>query len=95
MLLFFFSSEGNCQLLHERLTAVKKERDTIETDSRAKIGTLSQNLKELQTSSKTLMEQFRVQTKQCEHLDTENKQLTEYVVRENTFSYCEFESIFV
>ncbi|CAF0994238.1 unnamed protein product [Adineta ricciae] len=72
-------SEGNCQLLHERLTAVKKERDTIETDSRAKIGTLSQNLKELQTSSKTLMEQFRVQTKQCEHLDVENKQLTEYV----------------
>lgn len=75
------SSEGNCQLLHERLTAVKKERDTIETESRAKIGTLSQNLKELQHSSKTLMDQFRVQSKQCEHLDRENKQLTEYVVR--------------
>ncbi|UJR16298.1 hypothetical protein I4U23_003204 [Adineta vaga] len=72
-------SEGNCQLLHERLTAVKKERDTIESESRAKISTLTQNLKELQVSSKTLMEQFRAQSKQCEHLDAENKQLTEYV----------------
>ena len=74
---------------------MKKERDTIEADSRSKIGTLSQNLKELQTSSKTLMEQFRVQTKQCEHLDAENKQLTEYVVRENTFSYFSFRFAFV
>ena len=67
-------------MLHERLTTVKKERDTIENDSRNRIGTLTQNLKELQTQTRTLMEQFRVQSKQCEHLDHENKQLLEYVV---------------
>ncbi|CAF0737986.1 unnamed protein product [Adineta steineri] len=72
-------SEGNCQLLHERLTTVKKERDTIDTETRGKITILSQSVKDLTTQNKTLMEQFRAQSKQCEHLDSENKQLLEYV----------------
>jgi hypothetical protein len=39
-----------------------------------------QKLKELQVQNKAAMEQLHVQSKQCDHLNGENKQLLEYVV---------------
>ncbi len=39
-----------------------------------------QKLKEFQIQNKTSMEQLHAQSKQCDHLNGENKQLLEYVV---------------
>lgn len=39
-----------------------------------------QKLKELQVQNKSSMEQLHAQSKQCDHLNGENKQLLEYVV---------------
>lgn len=60
---------------------VKNERDALEADSKNKMVLLMQKLKELQVQNKTAMEQLHAQSKQCDHLNGENKQLLEYVVR--------------
>ena len=67
-------------MLQERFTLVKNERDALEADSKNKLGILMQKLKELQAQNKTAMEQLHAQSKQCDHLNGENKQLLEYVV---------------
>lgn len=77
----FFSSEANAAMLQERFTLVRNERDVLDTDSRNKLTLLMQKLKELQIQNKSAMEQLHIQSKQCEHLNGENKQLLDYVVR--------------
>ena len=75
-----FSSEANAAMLQERFTLIKNERDALEADSKNKMVLLMQKLKELQVQNKTSMEQLHAQSKQCDHLNGENKQLLEYVV---------------
>ncbi|CAF0851905.1 unnamed protein product [Adineta steineri] len=72
-------SEANAAMLQERFTLVKNERDALEADSKNKMVLLMQKLKELQVQNKTSMEQLHAQSKQCDHLNGENKQLLEYV----------------
>jgi hypothetical protein len=79
-LLFSFSSEANAAMLQERFTLVKNERDALDADGKNKLTLLMQKLKELQIQNKTAMEQLHAQSKQCDHLNGENKQLLEYVV---------------
>jgi hypothetical protein len=67
-------------MLQERFTLTKNERDALDADSRNKLALLIQKLKELQVQNKTAMEQLHAQSKQCDHLNGENKQLLEYVV---------------
>jgi hypothetical protein len=67
-------------MLQERFTLIKNERDVLDTDSKNKLTLLMQKLKELQLQNKTSMEQLHAQSKQCDHLNSENKQLLEYVV---------------
>jgi septum formation inhibitor-activating ATPase MinD len=67
-------------MLQERFTIVKNERDVLDADSKNKLALLMQKLKELQVQYKTSIEQLHGQSKQCEHLNSENKQLLEYVV---------------
>ena len=67
-------------MLQERFTLIKNERDVLDTDSKNKLALLLQKLKELQLQNKSCMEQLHAQSKQCEHLNSENKQLLEYVV---------------
>lgn len=67
-------------MLQERFTLVKNERDALDADSKNKLALLMQKLKELQSQNKTSMEQLHAQSKQCDHLNSENKQLLEYVV---------------
>jgi len=75
-----FSSEANAAMLQERFTLIKNERDVLDTDSKNKLTLLMQKLKELQLQNKSSMEQLHAQSKQCDHLNSENKQLLEYVV---------------
>ncbi|CAF1015664.1 unnamed protein product [Rotaria sp. Silwood1] len=72
-------SEANAAMLQERFTLVKNERDALDADSKNKLALLMQKLKELQIQNKTAMEQLHAQSKQCDHLNSENKQLLEYV----------------
>lgn len=72
-------SEANAAMLHERFTMLKAERDALETDSRTKIQQMLGKLKELQTQNKTFIEQLKVQTKQSDNLNEENKQLLTYI----------------
>jgi hypothetical protein len=67
-------------MLQERFTLIKSERDALDTDSKNKLTLLMQKLKELQLQNKSCMEQLHAQSKQCDHLNSENKQLLEYVV---------------
>ena len=67
-------------MLQERFTLIKTERDTLDVDSKNKLALLMQKLKELQIQNKNALEQLHTQSKQCKHLNTENKQLLEYVV---------------
>ena len=67
-------------MLQERFTLVKNERDALDTDSKNKLALLMQKLKELQVQNKSSLEQLHAQSKQCDHLNSENKQLLEYVV---------------
>jgi hypothetical protein len=67
-------------MLQERFTLVKSERDALDMDAKNKLTLLMQKLKELQVQNKTAMDQLHTQSKQCEHLNSENKQLLEYVV---------------
>ncbi len=76
----FFSSEANAAMLQERFTLIKNERDVLDTDSKNKLALLMQKLKEFQLQNKSCMEQLHGQSKQCDHLNSENKQLLEYVV---------------
>jgi hypothetical protein len=76
----FFSSEANAAMLQERFTLIKNERDILDTDSKNKLTLLMQKLKELQLQNKSSLEQLHAQSKQCDHLNSENKQLLEYVV---------------
>ena len=82
---FFFSSEANAAMLQERFTLIKNERDALDADSKNKLALLMQKLKELQVQNKSSMEQLHAQSKQCDHLNSENKQLLEYVVKSNEF----------
>jgi len=68
-------------MLQERFTLVKNERGALDADSKNKLTLLMQKLKELQLQNKSFMEQLHAQSKQCDHLNSENKQLLEYVVR--------------
>ncbi|CAF0924094.1 unnamed protein product [Didymodactylos carnosus] len=72
-------SEANAAMLQERFTLIKNEKDALDADSRNKLTLLMQKLKELQVQNKTCMEQLHAQSKQCDHLNGENKQLLEYV----------------
>ena len=72
-------SEANAAMLHERFTLIKAEKDALEIDSRNKIQQMLAKLKELQTQNKTFIEQLKVQSKQCDHLNEENKQLLNYI----------------
>lgn len=72
-------SEANAAMLHERFTLLKSEKDSLESDSRAKIQQMLLKLKDLQTQNKTFLEQIRAQSKQCENLNEENKQLLTYI----------------
>lgn len=72
-------SEANAAMLHERFTLLKAEKDALELDSRNKIGQMLVKLKELHTQNKTFLEQLKVQSKQCENLNEENKQLLTYI----------------
>jgi hypothetical protein len=67
-------------MLQERFNLIKNERDALDADSRNKLTLLMQKLKEFQIQNKTAMEQLHAQSKQCDHLNGENKQLLEYVV---------------
>jgi len=67
-------------MLQERFTLVKNERDALDADSKNKLTLLIQKLKELQIQNKNAMEQLHAQSKQCDHLNGENKQLLDYVV---------------
>ena len=75
-----YRSEANAAMLQERFVLVKNERDALEMDTKNKVNVLVQKLKELQTQYKTCVEQLNTQSKQSEHLNSENKQLIEYVV---------------
>ena len=68
-------------MLQERFSLIKNERDNLDVDSKNKLALLMQKLKEIQAQYKSAMEQLHVQSKQCDHLNGENKQLLEYVVR--------------
>jgi DNA repair exonuclease SbcCD ATPase subunit len=72
-------SEANAAMLHERFTLLKAEKEALETDSRAKIQQMLLKLKELQAQNKTFIEQMRMQSKQCDNLNEENKQLLTYI----------------
>jgi chromosome segregation ATPase len=72
-------SEANAAMLHERFTLLKAEKDALELDSRNKIQQMLIKLKDLQTQNKTFLEQLKVQSKQCENLNEENKQLLTYI----------------
>lgn len=72
-------SEANAAMLHERFTLLKAEKDALELESRSKISQMLGKLKELQTQNKTFLEQLKAQSKQCEHLNEENKQLLTYI----------------
>ncbi|CAF1369104.1 unnamed protein product [Adineta ricciae] len=72
-------SEANAATLQEKFTLIKNERDALEADSKNKMVLLMQKLKELQVQNKSSMEQLHAQSKQCDHLNGENKQLLEYV----------------
>lgn len=72
-------SEANAAMLHERFTLLKSEKDALENDSRAKIQQMLQKLKELQLQNKAFLEQLKVQSKQTENLNEENKQLLTYI----------------
>ena len=72
-------SEANAAMLHERFTLVKSEKDALDQDSRTKIAGMLGKLKELQNQNKTFLEQLKVQSKQCENLNEENKQLLNYI----------------
>lgn len=72
-------SEANAAMLHERFTLLKAEKDALELESRSKISQMLGKLKELQTQNKTFLEQLKTQSKQCEHLNEENKQLLTYI----------------
>ncbi len=78
--MFLLSSEANAAMLQERFTLVKNERDMLDADSKNKLALLMQKLKELQVQNKAAMEQLHTQSKQCDHLNGENKQLLDYVV---------------
>ena len=78
-----FSSEANAATLQERFTLIRNERDVLDADGKNKLALLMQKLKELQSHNKNAMEQLHSQSKQCEHLNSENKQLLEYVVCKN------------
>jgi len=66
-------------MLQERFTLIKNERDALDADSKNKLTLLMQKLKEFQIQNKSCMEQLHAQSKQCDHLNGENKQLLEYV----------------
>jgi hypothetical protein len=70
-------------MLQERFTLIKNERDVLDADSKNKLSLLMQKLKELQLQNKSSLEQLHGQSKQCDHLNSENKQLLEYVVWKN------------
>ncbi|CAF2449920.1 unnamed protein product [Rotaria sp. Silwood2] len=72
-------SEANAAMLQERFTLIRNERDALDADSKNKLTILMQKLKELQLQNKSSMEQLHTQSKQCDHLNSENKQLLEYV----------------
>lgn len=72
-------SEANAAMLHERFTLLKAEKDALELESRSKITQMLGKLKELQSQNKTFLEQLKAQSKQCEHLNEENKQLLTYI----------------
>lgn len=72
-------SEANAAMLHERYTLTKNEKDALDQDSRTKIANMLNKLKELQTQNKTFLDQLKVQSKQCENLNEENKQLLNYI----------------
>ncbi|CAF4690932.1 unnamed protein product, partial [Rotaria sp. Silwood1] len=72
-------SEANAAMLQERFTLIRNERDALDADSKNKLALLMQKLKELQLQNKSAMEQLHTQSKQCDHLNSENKQLLEYV----------------
>jgi hypothetical protein len=74
-------------MLQERFVLIKTERDGLESDSKNKLTLLMQKLKELQLQYKACLEQLHSQSKQCEHLNGENKQLLEYVVSEENVSF--------
>lgn len=78
-----YRSEANAAMLQERFTLIKNERDALDADSKNKLTLLIQKLKELQIQNKSSMEQLHAQSKQCDHLNSENKQLLEYVVCQN------------
>jgi hypothetical protein len=75
-----FSAEAIAGMLQERFVLVKCERDTWENESKTRLTNLVQKLKELQLQYKVCLEQLNSQSKQCDHLNGENKQLLEYVV---------------
>ena len=72
-------SEANAAMIHERYTLLKAEKEALEADSKSKIAQMLGKLKELQTQNKQFMDQLKVQSKQCDHLNEENKQLLTYV----------------
>ncbi|CAF3267195.1 unnamed protein product [Rotaria socialis] len=72
-------SEANAAMLQERFTLVRNERDALDVDSKNKLTMLIQKLKEFQIQNKSAMEQLHTQSKQCDHLNGENKQLLDYV----------------
>jgi chromosome segregation ATPase len=72
-------SEANAAMLHERYTLLKTEKESLENDSKTKITSMLSKLKELQVQNKTFLEQLKVQSKQCENLNEENKQLLNYI----------------
>jgi len=88
-------SEANAAMLQERFTLVKSERDALEADSKNRLALLMQKLKELQVQNKSAMEQLHAQSKQCEHLNNENKQLLEYVVCLNKLIFVGFSLFFI
>lgn len=72
-------SEANAAMLHERFTLLKADKDSLENDSRAKIQQMLVKLKDLQTQNRTFLEQLKIQNKQTENLNEENKQLLTYI----------------
>ena len=71
-------------MLQQRFILVKNERDALDADSKNKLTLLVQKLREIQTQYKSCAEQLNAQSKQCEHLNSENKQLLDYVVNRST-----------
>lgn len=72
-------SEANAAMLHERFTLLKAEKDALENDSRTKIQQMLVKLKDLQNQNKHFLDQLKVQNKQTEGLNEENKQLLTYI----------------